>query len=253
LQNRSTSKPVRIFRITRLVIHTLYGALIAVIVLPWVGPRRRDQLISYWARRLLTVLNIRVVIKGVPPNIDTQRTMFVANHISWIDIHALNSIRAVRFIAKAEIRRWLVFGWLAHKVNTLFIERSKRHDTGRIVEIASESLRAGDNLCFFPEGTTTDGSHIKPFKSSLLQAAINAGAQVWPLGIYYPGTDGKPNTQMAYYDDVTLLQSVKQVLAQVAPIVELHFFSPIDATGQERRALLALARQSILRGIDLPG
>lgn len=253
MQNRSTSKPVRIFRITRLVIHTLYGALIAIIVLPWVGPRRRDLLISYWARRLLTVLNIRVVIKGAPPDIDTHRSMFVANHISWIDIHALNSIRAVRFIAKAEIRGWPVFGWLAYKVNTLFIERTKRHDTGRIVELASESLDAGDNLCFFPEGTTTDGTHIKPFKSSLLQAAINAGAQVWPLGIYYPDTDGKPNTRMAYYDDVTLMQSVKQVLAEVTPTVELHFSPPINAAGHERRALLALARQSILGGINLPG
>lgn len=253
MQHRSTTRFVRIYRITRLVIHTLYGVSIALVVLPWVGPRRRDLLISYWTRRLLRVLNISVVIHGTPPDIDCHRTMFVANHISWIDIHALNSIRAVRFIAKAEIRQWPVFGWLAYKVNTLFIERAKRHDTGRMVQVAAESLAAGDNLCFFPEGTTTDGTHIKPFKSSLLQAAIDADARIWPFSIYYPDADGRPNTRVAYCDDVTLLQSIRQVLAQAAPIVELRFSPPISASGHERRSLLALARQSILSGIDLPG
>lgn len=236
----------------RMVVHTLYGALIAVIILPWVGPKRRDLLTSHWCRGLLSCLNIRVVVTGTPPDIDCQRTMFIANHISWVDIHALNSIRAVRFIAKAEIRGWPIFGWFAQKVNTLFIERTKRHDTGRIVELASESLMAGDNLCFFPEGTTTDGTHVKPFKGSLLQAAINAEARIWPFSIHYPGIDGKPNTQMAYHDEVTLPESIQRVLAQRTPVVELHFSPPIEALGHERRALLALARESILGRLDLP-
>ena len=252
MQSHPTSTLIRIFRVTRMVIHTLYGVLITIFILPWAGPNRRDLLVSYWARGLLSVLNIRVVVHGTPPNIDCHRTMFVANHISWIDIHALNSIRAVRFIAKAEIRTWPVFGWLAHKVNTLFIERTKRQDTARIVELASESLRAGDNLCFFPEGTTTDGTHVKPFKNSLLQAAINAEAQIWPLSIHYPRSDGRPNIMMAYHDDVTLLQSIRQVLAERTPVVELRFFPPINATGRERRNLSDAARQSILSGIDLP-
>lgn len=251
--HKPTPRYIRLFRIARMVVHTLYGALIAVTVLPWVGPRRRDLLISHWCRGLLSCLNILVIVKGSPPDIDCHRTMFIANHISWVDIHALNSIRAVRFIAKAEIRGWPIFGWFAQKVNTLFIERTKRHDTGRIVELASESLMAGDNLCFFPEGTTTDGTHVKPFKSSLLQAAINADARIWPFSIHYPDVDGKPNTQMAYYDEVTLPESIQRVLAQPAPIVELHFSPPIQAGGQERRALLALARASILSRLDLPG
>lgn len=252
MQNKQTSIPTRLFRIARMVVHTLYGASIAIVILPWVGPRSRDQLTSHWCRGLLASLNIRVVIHGTPPDIECQGTMFVANHISWIDIHALNSIRAVRFIAKAEIRNWPVFGWFAHKVNTLFIERSKRHDTGRIVELASDSLRAGDNLCVFPEGTTTDGTHVKPFKSSLLQAAINAEARVWPFSIHYPGPDGRPDTRMAYCDDVTLMQSISQVLAVRAPVVELYFSAPISASGCDRRDLLDVVRASILSGIDLP-
>lgn len=253
MQNRPTSRFIRLFRIARMMAHTLYGALAAVTILPWIGPRGRDLLISHWCRGLLSCLNIQVRVTGTPPTIDCQRTMFVANHISWVDIHALNSIRAVRFIAKAEIRDWPVFGWFAYKVNTLFIERAKRHDTGRIVELASESLRAGDNLCFFPEGTTTDGTHVKPFKSSLLQAAVNAEAHIWPFSIHYPGSDGTPNIQMAYHDDVTLMQSIQQVLAQPTPVVHLHFSSPLEAGGQDRRALLTQARASILSGLDLPG
>ncbi len=110
----------------------------------------------------------------------------MGNHVSWIDIHALNSVRAVRFVSKAEVREWPIFGWLAAKGNTLFIDRTKRHDTGRIVDIATNSLIAGDCLCYFPEGTTTDGTELKVFKGSLMQAAINAKKPIWPFAIRYP-------------------------------------------------------------------
>ena len=190
------------------------------------------------------MFNIRVITYGVVPERDARSIMFVANHVSWIDIYALNSVRTVRFVAKAEIRRWPVFGWLAAQVNTLFTDRERRHDAGRMVTSTADSLKQGDCLCYFPEGMTTDGSELKPFKSSLMQAAINANAMVWPVAIRYPGKDDKPNKELSYFD-VTLLESVKKVLAQHAPVVELHFASPVEASGHDRRQLSTLARQYI--------
>jgi len=236
---------------SRIVIHTLYGLLTASIVLPRVSAKRRDLIISRWCKGLLDILNIRVVTQGQLPDKNVTGTMFVANHISWIDIHAINSVRTVRFVAKSEIREWPVFGWLVEKVNTLFTERSRRHDAGRMVDLAADCLRNGDCLCFFPEGTTTDGTELKPFKGSLLQAAINAEAQVWPVAIRYPKLDGSANTAMSYSGDISLLQSVKQILAQRSPVVELHFMQPISAAGYERRSLSALTRQAILHGLGL--
>lgn len=166
--------------------------------------------------------------------------MFVANHISWSDIHALNGLIPLRFIAKSEIKNWPVFGYLVSKANTLFIDRNKRQDAKRTIDIAQKSLQAGDNLCFFPEGTTTDGTEIRPFKSSLIQAAILANATVWPVAIRYLNADGSINTKIAYAGETTLVESMQQILLQKQPTVELHFLAPIspaEYAAMDRRAL----------------
>ncbi|HEY8119499.1 MAG TPA: lysophospholipid acyltransferase family protein [Methylophilaceae bacterium] len=251
MSNRHATKITRIFRSTRLAIHTLYGFFIAGVILPRVNTRRRKWWISRWCKQLLAILNIRVIVHGTLPGEDVTGTMFVANHVSWTDIHALNSVHAVRFVAKSEIRGWPVFGWFAEKVDTLFTERTRRQDAGRMVEITANSLRAGDCLCFFPEGTTSDGTQILPFKGSLMQAAINAEAKIWPVSIRYTNTDGSPNIEMAYFGEMSLLESMQQVIAQHSPVVELHFAAPIPAKGYERRDLSILAKHTIAKRLNL--
>ncbi|HLD09158.1 MAG TPA: lysophospholipid acyltransferase family protein, partial [Methylophilaceae bacterium] len=83
----------------------------------------------------MTALDIRLVTHGTLLDVKLSSTMFVANHISWIDIFALNSVHALRFVAKSEIRGWPIFGWLCEKGNTLFIERTKRQDARRMVKL----------------------------------------------------------------------------------------------------------------------
>ncbi len=199
----------------------------------------------------MTVLNIRLVTHGTLPDTDISSAMFVANHVSWIDIFALNGVRALRFIAKSEIRGWPMFGWLCEKGNTLFIERTKRRDVGRMLEITADCLRAGDSLCFFPEGATSDGTELKAFKGSLMQAAIDTKSSIWPVAICYPNPDGSANIEMAYFDDMSLLQSLKQVLAQHSPVVELRFLPTIATYDHDRRSLSRLARQAITDSLNL--
>ena len=196
--------------------------------------------------------------------------MFVANHISWSDIHALNSIIPVRFIAKSDIKSWPVFGYLVRKSNTIFVERGKRQEAGRIVELTKLSLSAGDNVCFFPEGTTTDGAGtdgtvtdgtginsrglqdkpVLPFKSSVLQATIDASAQIWPVAIRYYHPDGSINTQMAYAGNTTLVESMQSVLKQKNPSVALHFLTPIQASEKNRRDLSNAAYDAIVTKLN---
>ncbi len=177
--------------------------------------------------------------------------MFVANHISWSDIHALNSLIPLRFIAKSDIKSWPVFGYLVQKADTLFIDRNKRQEAGRIVEITAESLMAGDNLCFFPEGTTTEGALVLPFKSSVLQAAISANTHVWPIAIRYANADGSINSEMAYAGETTLVESMRKALKQKNPVIELHFLEPINSEGQNRRDLTKTAYDAIVTKLDL--
>lgn len=234
------------------------GIFIAASVLPLVSKARRLRLIHWWCKRLLAAFNIRVISRGhVPvPGLQLSKALFIANHISWVDVHALNSLVALRFIAKSEIKSWPVFGYLVTKANTLFIERDKRHHAARIVDVVAQSLQAGDNVCLFPEGTTTDGTALKPFKSSLVQAALLAGASIHPVAIRYPHPDDSINTAMAYAGETTMLESMRCVLQQKNPVIELHFLPPISMTDLvsqkvDRRALMLQIQQLIAEQLGL--
>jgi 1-acyl-sn-glycerol-3-phosphate acyltransferase len=247
-----TNQVTRYFRIGRIVAHTVTGVFVASLLLPLARKPLKAQLIRWWCQRLLAAFNLRVISHGHVPlkNTALNKTMFVANHISWTDIHALNSMVPVRFIAKSEIKSWPIFGYLVKCANTLFIDRSKRHDAGRIVDAVVLSLESGDNLCFFPEGTTTDGTVIMPFKSSLIEAAIIANATIQPIAIRYPGPNGSINTGIAYAGETTMIESMQNILQQKYPVVELHFLPPITiadlaALDQDRRLLTRRIQQMI--------
>jgi 1-acyl-sn-glycerol-3-phosphate acyltransferase len=247
-----TSLPIRVFRSARLGLHILQGLLIAALGFPFANRDRRERLIQRWSVQLLEVLNVSVALDGQIPDSKTQRIMFVANHITWLDIWAINSVRPMRFIAKQEIRTWPLVGWLTQKGGTLFIERKRRQDTGRITRAATQALRDGDCLCIFPEGTTTDGTEVRQFKTSLLQPSIDAGAMLWPLSIRYPLPGGEINTAIAYWADVTMMQSLKEVLKQRQIKVKLRFGTPLSTTGQDRRTLAQQSREVIVALLSLP-
>jgi len=251
-----TTAITRYYRISRIAVHTMLGVAIAAIALPLASNIRKEKLIRWWCRGLLTAFNMRVVSLGQVPANDAghTNTMFIANHISWSDIHALNSIVTLRFIAKSEIKDWPVFGYLVSRANTLFIDRNIRRDAKRTIDIAVESLQSGDNLCLFPEGTTTDGTSMKPFKSSLIQAAIEAKATIWPVAIRYPHPDGSINIDVAYAGDTTMAESMQNILAQQQPVIELHFLKPIPSQHvamQDRRELTAYVENLIRQHLAL--
>jgi 1-acyl-sn-glycerol-3-phosphate acyltransferase len=235
----------RFFRISRIVIHVLLGTSIAALVLPFARKQTRLALTRWWCRTLLNCFNLKVITFGKLPDASTSSTMFIGNHISWTDIHALNSIIPLRFIAKIEIQSWPVFGYLVSKSGTLFINRTIRKDAARIVDITSESLLEGDNVCLFPEGTTTNGTHTLPFKSSIVQAAINAKASILPVAIYYPLPNRKPNLQMAYEGETSMVESMAQILMLKNPIVEVHFLTPISNEGHSRQSATQAAFDAI--------
>ena len=228
----------------------------ATIALPLANKQHKAKLIQWWCKHLLAAFNLRVISYGnIPePNTQLNNAMFVANHVSWTDIHALNSIVAIRFIAKSEIRHWPIFGYLVSRANTLFIDRSKKKDAKRTIDVALKSLQDGDTLCLFPEGTTTDGTLMQPFKSSLLQAAIEAQSTIWPVAIRYPHPNGGANVDVAYAGETTLGESMQKILCQKSPVIELHFLEPIcltpmtaDHTIQQDRRTLTLHIESLIR------
>lgn len=240
------------WRLFLLAIHLGCGLVLAALALPVVQRQQRASIIRWWSVRVLRILHVRLEASGIVPPQDLHGAMFVANHISWLDIWAINAVKPMRFISKAEVRDWPIIGWLAEQTGTIFIERARRRDTSRVSGAGTSALLEGDCVCVFPEGTTTYGTCMRPFKSSLLQAAVDADALVWPLVVSYPRPDGEPDTGVSYADDITMAQSLREVLSRKEILVRLNFAAPVRVEGRTRRELAYWAETLISSSARLP-
>jgi len=249
--NRSNGFLIRTLRLAQLVLHLLVGVIKAALLLPRVGRARRTELIRRWSLRVLAILNVRLSVKGEVPDLSAAGVMFVANHISWLDIYLLDAVCPVRFVSKAEVRAWPVIGWLAVRIGTLFIERARRHDTARAGREVVDALRQGDCVAVFPEGTTSNGTLLRPFHASLLQSAINSGASLWPVAIRYVHRDGTANISPAYVDDMSFADSLHRILAEPELVAEITYLEPLPVQGLSRRELAALAERAIANALNL--
>jgi 1-acyl-sn-glycerol-3-phosphate acyltransferase len=177
---------------------------------------------------------------GLPGNL-----LIVANHISWLDIFVLLALQPARFIAKAELRRWPVVGWLSASVGTLFVERERRRHAHSINRDAAHALARGDVVAIFPEGTTTDGTTLLPFKGSLLQPIVDAGGHVQPIAIRYRHPTGGHSDAPAYVGDTTFVASFWRVAGERGIVAELHLAPPRAAHARHRRDLARDAEHAI--------
>lgn len=248
---RSNGFLIRTLRLVRLVLHLLVGVIKAALLLPLVGRARRTELIRRWSAGVLAILNVRLIAKGEVPDSSAADVMFVANHISWLDIYLLDAVCPVRFVAKAEVRAWPVIGWLAVKIGTLFIERTRRHDTARAGREVVDALRQGDCVAVFPEGTTSNGTLLRPFHASLLQSAITSGARLWPVAIRYVHRDGTANLSPAYVDNMSFADSLFRILDEPDLEAEITYLEPLPVQGRSRRELAALAEKAIANALNL--
>lgn len=242
---------MRTYRISRMVLHLLYAVAIVVMLFPWLSEKTRTRIERRWNNGLMGILNIKLRLVGEAPGLTVQNVMLVANHVSWLDIYVLNAVRPVRFVSKMEVLSWPVVGWLARKTGTLFIDRTKRHDTVRVNNEVSEVLKKGGCVAIFPEGTTSDGSTLRHFHASLLQSAVHSQSKVWPAAIRYTHADGSLNMAPAYIDELTFGDSLKLILSQAIIFVDVEFLQPIDAHGKERRDLARDAQHAIACALNL--
>jgi 1-acyl-sn-glycerol-3-phosphate acyltransferase len=240
----------RAYRLGRLIAHLVYGCTIAAVVFPLVSNRTQLRIIRYWSRRLLDILNVRLHVHGRMPGGHVP-TMLVTNHVSWLDIWVIHSVSPVRFIAKSDIRRWPLLGWLVERAGTIFIQRTRRHDTARTNHAIGAVLARDERIGLFPEGTTTDGTHVLPFHASLFQPALAAGARIVAAGIRYPGRDGRPNLDAAYSGDRSLLESLRLILAQRQLHAELVFAGVVEPEGRTRRDVAVACRALIVHALSV--
>jgi 1-acyl-sn-glycerol-3-phosphate acyltransferase len=244
MSGRETSSLVtRGLRLARIVLHLLHGLLTATLFFPFFSKVRCRQEIKTWSCVLLRILRLQVHLHGTPARV--RPLMLVANHVSWLDIFAMNSVNPVRFVAKSEIRRWPVIGLLSARTGTLFIERGRRRDTARVNGLIAEAMLEDDVVAVFPEGTTTDGSQVLRFHSSLLQPALIADAAVQPIALRFTHKDGSLCVDAAYDGDKSLWQSLLQIIAWQQMDAHLYFLPLLAKDVPHRRALADAAHAAI--------
>lgn len=234
-----------------MAVHLAYAVAMIACIYPFLSSMARARVERRWNRRLMGILNIKFRICGVAPDLTVKNAMLVANHVSWLDIYLLNAVRPVRFVSKIEVRSWPIVGFLASRTGTLFIDRTKRHDTKRVNHEVSAALSNGGCVAVFPEGTTSDGSLLRHFHASLLQPAIHSQSKIWPAAIRYTHADGLLNTAPAYIDDLTFGDSLLLILSQKTIYAEIEFLPPIHAHGKERRDLARDAEHAIASALNL--
>ncbi len=250
-QSAQVSRLRAAWRLWRAFAHIIAGLLTILLRFPRLSEEQRAIRVQVWSREMLARLDIRLEVQGdaaLPGPL-----LLVANHISWLDITSLHAARFCRFVSKADVQAWPLIGALASGVGTLFIQRESRRDAMRVVHHMADSLRAGDVLAVFPEGTTSDGVDLLPFHANLLQAAIAAGSPVQPVALQFIDTrSGERSLAPCYVGDDTLLGSVWRTVRARGITVRIVFGEPQTAQGRERRTWAAGLRQTIMQLRELP-
>jgi 1-acyl-sn-glycerol-3-phosphate acyltransferase len=240
-----TSIPVRFYRATLLLFHLFAGIATVALLFPFYGNARRRLAVARWSARILSAVNVEPRLRGVPPEVRDRAAVLVANHVSWLDIPLVHSVWQVRFIAKSEVRRWPLIGWLSARTGTLFIRRDKSRHAARINEAIHAAFLAGDAIGVFPEGTTSDGTGLQPFHASLLQPAVDERALVFPVALRYLDEKRRVNVNASYVGDTSLIESMAMILRERKIVAEMIFLPAIDAEGKSRRDLAREAHAAI--------
>jgi len=221
-------------RLLRLAGHLLRGLWIILTRFPRLSVEQRNAHVQAWARGLLPRVGVQLDVQGTPPA--NGPVLLVANHLSWLDIPVLHAARHCRFISKADVASWPLVSTLARAAGTLFIDRGSRRDTLRIVKLMSEALRQRDVLAVFPEGTTSDGGAMLPFRANLLEAAIQVNAPVQPLGLrFIDAATGADSLAPVYAGDTALWTSIWRTLSAPPLIARVVYGTPQTAQGRDRR------------------
>lgn len=238
---KSVSKhPVRVgFRFLWMMAELGFGL---VLYLPWrlvhwSRPTRqvRARWLQHTCRRLLKIFRAELQVSGPVPT----HGLVACNHLTYIDIMVICAVTPVVFVAKREVRTWPVFGWFAILAGSVFIDRERRSAVVEVAAAVESALQEGVVVVLFPEGTSSDGTDVLPFKPSLLQPVVQLKQPVAAARIGYALTDGDVRNEVCYWGDMTLMPHLLNLFAKASLTATLRFNAATTPCGDRK----ALARQ----------
>jgi 1-acyl-sn-glycerol-3-phosphate acyltransferase len=231
----------RVVCLARVAAHLVAALLRVTILFPLCSAQERRRQIEAWSRKALTIFGLSLVVVRDQRAGCTQPNLLVANHVSWLDIFAIWVATDAVFVAKSDVARWPVIGFLARHLGVMFVDRAKRSDVVVVGRAISNALKDGRTVCIFPEGTTTEGRALQSFRTALFQPAIEQGVAVQPLAIRYFRADGMRAKEAAFVGDMSLAASMWGLAAGVPITIDVSFLQSLDTAGQDRRSLAKAA------------
>jgi 1-acyl-sn-glycerol-3-phosphate acyltransferase len=168
-----------------------------------------------WSRATLAALGVKLEVEG---ELAPGPALLVANHVSWLDIFAINAVRPAVFVCKADVADWPGFGWLLAQAGTIFMRRDSAPAASRAMLEIRERLRAGASVAFFPEGTSTDGGEVLPFRPALFQAALDAGCPVQPLAVAYSSPAAVYAGDVAFWESLVSIAGARDLRLRLSAL-----------------------------------
>jgi len=235
----------RALRLLRVGLHLATGCALSEWLYPLLRPQARQAVRRAWAGALLEMLGVRLeaATLRVAPG-----SLVVANHVSWLDAVALHALLPAAIVAKAEARRWPLIGRMLARNDTLFVERRACRALLQVNAEITARLARRESVAVFPEGTTTDGAQVLPFRPALFQPAVAGGHPVQALALAYRDGAGRRCAEAAYIGDMNLWQSLWTIAALPALTLEIRCCGSIPTPALRRREAARAARAAVQSG-----
>jgi 1-acyl-sn-glycerol-3-phosphate acyltransferase len=207
------------------------------------GLARREEWLNKWCRVVARRLNIHVEVDGSFPSAG----LLVSNHLGYLDVIAIGSLSPCVFVAKKEVRRWPIYGILARMANTIFIDRSRPGEVAHAISRISATIGKGSIVVLFPEGTSSDGTQVLPFHSSLFEAAVSDHHPVSCARISY-WAEGAMGRDISYWGKTSFLPNLLLLLSLDHISVRIRFTSEALYFTNRKLAAMATRREIIELG-----
>lgn len=237
------------YRLPLLLLTACLGLpILWLLMLPWtdkmsVAGERVDQwAVGLWSRIMVRIFGLKMKRFGTPL---PGPVLFVANHVSWLDITVLHSQRWMGFVAKAEIEQWPVIGGIGKRGGTIYHQRGDNASLHGVMHQMLDRLNQGYAIGVFPEGRTLSGHAVGVFHARIFQPAVLAQKPAQPVAIKY-GDKGCAQALMAFGPRENFFSNLIRVLGEPSRVCEVHFLEPIAPNEDGRRKMADTCRQRIV-------